>query len=445
MLRRVGETVDSKDAVIKIKDASFPAPFASELEFNSPVHGNWNIVHMGMQMPEAIQIYVCADNCMRGVVLTAAEMNAADRFSFVILEQQDILNSNLEEITIEGVTDVLNKREDHPKAVLLFTVCLHHFVGSNLDYIYGKLERRFPDICFIRCYMDPIMQKHGLTPDQKLRKAMYDPLPVCEPDEKTVSVFGSDFVLDESSDIKRLLKKYDYTVRELPACQNWQELLDMSKGRLFIDCYPAGKYGMEAQARRLDREHLYLPGSFDYDEIEWQLKQLTDALGLPELTEDEMKREREACEESLAKAKELIKDMPITLDYLYHPRPLGLAKLLLTHGFRVKAIYLDSISPEEEADFLWLQEHAPELELIATIQVKMRVLPRGGGEEVLAIGQKAAYFSRSRHFVNLVQGEGLYGFDGIRRTAELMMDAYREEKDTEKLVIQKGWGCECCL
>lgn len=445
MLRRVGETVDSKDAVIKIKDASFPAPFASELEFNSPVHGNWNIVHMGMQMPEAIQIYVCADNCMRGVVLTAAEMNAADRFSFVILEQQDILNSNLEEITIEGVTDVLNKREDHPKAVLLFTVCLHHFVGSNLDYIYGKLERRFPDICFIRCYMDPIMQKHGLTPDQKLRKAMYDPLPVCEPDEKTVSVFGSDFVLDESSDIKRLLKKYDYTVRELPACQNWQELLDMSKGRLFIDCYPAGKYGTEAHARRLGREHLYLPGSFDYDEIEWQLKQLTDALGLPELTEDEMKREREACEESLAKAKELIKDMPITLDYLYHPRPLGLAKLLLTHGFRVKAIYLDSISPEEEADFLWLQEHAPELELIATIQVKMRVLPRGGGEEVLAIGQKAAYFSRSRHFVNLVQGEGLYGFDGIRRTAELMMDAYREEKDTEKLVIQKGWGCECCL
>ena len=445
MLRRVGKTVDSKDAVIKIKDASFPAPFASELEFNSPVHGNWNIVHTGMQVPEAIQIYVCADNCMRGVVLTAAEMNAADRFSFVILEQQDILNSNLEEITIEGVTDVLNKREDHPKAVLLFTVCLHHFVGSNLDYIYGELERRFPDICFIRCYMDPIMQKHGLTPDQKLRKAMYDPLPVCEPDEKTVSVFGSDFVLDESSDIKRLLKKYDYTVQELPACQTWQELLDMGKGRLFIDCYPAGKYGMEAQARRLDREHLYLPGSFDYEEIERQLKQLTDALGLPELTEDELKREREACEESLGKAKELIKDMPITLDYLYHPRPLGLAKLLLMHGFRVKGVYLDAISPEEEADFYWLQEHAPELELIATIQVKMRVLPRGGKEEVLAIGQKAAYFSRSRHFVNLVQGEGLYGFDGIRRTAELMMDAYRVEKDTEKLVIQKGWGCECCL
>ena len=430
---------------INIKDASFPKPFASELEYNSPVHGNWNIVHTGMQVPESIQIYVCAENCMRGVVLTAAEMNAADRFSYVIVEQKDALYSNLEDLTIEGVTDVLNKREDHPKAVLLFTVCLHHFLGSNLKYIYRKLEERFPDICFIRCYMDPIMQKHSLTPDQKLRKAMYDMLPACEPDAKTVSVLGSDFALNENNDIKRLLNRYGYTVRELPACNTWQELLEMSKGRFFINCYPAGKYGMEMQAKRLGREHLYLPGSFSYEEIERQLKQLANAIGLPELTEEELEHERAACEEKLAEAKELIGETPVVLDYLYHPRPLGLARLLLTHGFCVKTVYLDSISPEEKEDFLWLQEHTPELELIATIQVGMRVLPRGGGEEVLAIGQKAAYFSKSRHFVNLVQGEGLYGFDGIRRTAELMMDAYLNEKDTRKLVVQKGWGCECCL
>ena len=45
----------------------------------------------------------------------------------------------------------------------------------------------------------------------------------------------------------------------------------------------------------------------------------------------------------------------------------------------------------------------------------------------------------------MVQGGGLYGYDGIRRTAELMIDAYENEKDTERLVVQKGWGCECCL
>ena len=74
----------TRNMEIQIKDAAFPAPFANVLEFNSPAHGTWNIVHMGMLVPEARQIYVCAYNCMRGVVLTAAEMNAQERFSFVI-------------------------------------------------------------------------------------------------------------------------------------------------------------------------------------------------------------------------------------------------------------------------------------------------------------------------------------------------------------------------
>lgn len=83
---------------------------------------------------------------MRGVVLTAAEMNAVDRFSFVIVEEEDLLNGNLEDVTIEGVTDVLKKRGDHPKAVLLFTVCLHHFLGCDLERVYEELEARFPEI-----------------------------------------------------------------------------------------------------------------------------------------------------------------------------------------------------------------------------------------------------------------------------------------------------------
>ena len=52
MLKRLGGTVDPKGAATAIKNAEFPVPFASELEFNSPVHGTWNIVHTGMQVPD---------------------------------------------------------------------------------------------------------------------------------------------------------------------------------------------------------------------------------------------------------------------------------------------------------------------------------------------------------------------------------------------------------
>ena len=461
MLKRVGGEINPEGAVITIGEADFPVPFPLGLEFNSPAHGNWNIVHTGMLMPEAIQIYVCADNCMRGVVLTAAEMNAADRFSFVTVEEENLLNGNLEDVTIEGVTDVLNKLEKKPKAVLLFTVCLHHFLGCDLDRVYEELGTRFLEIVFVRCFMDPIMQKHGLTPDQKLRKAMYDPLIPKEADPHTVTLVGSDFVLDESSDIKRLLRSTGHTLRELPACKTWAEYQQLGSAEIFVSCYPPAKYGAAMLTERLNRTHLYLPGCFDYEEIKEEIRNLikelqagwsredTSNTKCADITSEEIEafcqREITLCEDSINHAKSIIGDTPVALDYLYHPRPLGLAKLLLTHDFNVTTIYLDSISAEEKEAFDWLKVNCPNLELRATIHPKMRVLPRENEGKILAIGQKAAWFTGSRNFVNMVQGGGLWGFDGIRRTAEMMTEAFLEEKDTENLVVRKGWGCESCI
>lgn len=51
------------------------------------------------------------------------------------------------------------------------------------------------------------MQKTGPTPDQKLRRAMYDAVPERKADPECVTVLGSDFVLDESADICRILKR----------------------------------------------------------------------------------------------------------------------------------------------------------------------------------------------------------------------------------------------
>ena len=451
MLKRVGDREFPGKTEVFIKEASFPVPFQPGLEFNSPAHGNWNIVHTGMLVPEAHQIYVCADNCMRGVVLTAAEMNAADRFSFVIVEEKDLLGGNLEDVTIEGVTDVLNRLDKKPKAVLLFTVCLHHFLGSDLDRIYGELEKRFPEIFFMRCFMDPIMQKTGPTPDQKLRLAMYDAVPEREADPRCVTVLGSDFALDEGADICRLLKKNGICLRETPACETWEDYQKLGEGSLILNGYPAGKFGTEKQARRLGRPFLYLPGSFDYEEIQEQEEKLLGMLGQQnnrktgKINGLDIEKEIRECEEALSHAHQIIGDTPIAVDYLFHPRPLGLTKLLLTHGFQVQSVFLDSISPEEKEVFFWLKENYPELKLISTVRPEMRVRTRQQSEKILAIGQKAAWFTGSRNFVNMVQGGGLWGFDGIRHTAQLMVEAFHEEKDPEDLIVRKGWGCESCI
>ncbi len=109
------------------------------------------------------------------------------------------------------------------------------------------------------------------------------------------------------------------------------------------------------------------------------------------------KREIALCESALEQARKVVGDVPIMIDHTFHPRPLELAKLLLTHGFSVTRIYLDAVNPEEKATFEWLKQQYPELEYEPTIRPEMRMKPRNESD-VLAIGQKVAWFTGTRHF-----------------------------------------------
>ena len=230
----------SSDESVRIGDAVFPKPFANGLEFNAPAHGTWNIVHIGFRIPEAHQIYICADNCLRGVVMTAAEMGELGRFSSVVLEEDDMTHSGrIEETTIEGVTDCLRKLPKLPPVVIVFPVCVHRFMGCDIGFIYKELEKRFPDVIFVRGFMDPVMQKRGTTPDQRLRKAMSDIIPSLPANKDTVAFAGSDMPASEN-DFKKILEYNGRNIKDTAECRTLEEYLSIGEASLFICQYPAG-------------------------------------------------------------------------------------------------------------------------------------------------------------------------------------------------------------
>ena len=501
MLRRIkpDTRVEETDAAVKIADASFPVPFGHRLEFNAPVHGTWNIVHIGMLVPQCHQIYVCADNCMRGVVLTAAEMGADDRFSSVLLEEDDLYDQNLETITIEGVSDIIRRLPVRPRAVAVFLVCLHHFVGTDASYVYKTLEERFPDIDFIRGWMDPVMQKTGLTPEQKLKEAMYRPIRPLPVDPKLVCVLGDNQALYPDSDLARLVAKAGGRVLQLhdwrahgrrigvlsgeegdtedehfAFCKNYDDFLGIGAAGLLITRSPSGVHGVRPLAKRLGRPFLYLPPVSGEEEIRRQIETLARTLeeisagqanasadgisagqanasadGISSIQTDAAAIIQEgtlAASRALQHARSLIGDTEITVDYIGNTRTLSLTKRLVQSGFHVTRVYLDAVLPEEEADFRWLQENCPDLLLTATIHPGMRVLHAAENTgKMLAIGPKAAWFGGTAHFVNLVEFGGLWGNAGIIRLAQLMEDSFLHEKDTRTIIPRKGQGCKCVL
>ena len=426
---------------VRMADARLPAPFAGGLEYGAPARGMWNIVHTGMLIPGAHEIFVCAEGCLRGVVLTAAEMGAVERFSMISIRENNVLDGDMEELIIDGVTDILHKLPAMPPAVLLYTSCIHHFMACDLDRVYRTLRGRFPQVDFTDCYMNPIMRKSGLTPDQLMRRQLYSLLKKRPVNDKSVNLIGNDLPTDDTSELVRMIRENGFTLRDITACRTYGEYQLMAESFLSISTYPPARAGGDALEHRLGQRHLYLPWSADFDVIDQNLQKLAGVLGIP--VPDTAAARRGALD-ALEQTRQLLNGKPVALDYTAVPRPMELARLLVRCGFNLTEIYIDAVSGEEESAARWLQSHAPELMLYPTSDPMMRVAPRQAAEPPLCIGQKAAYFTGSDAFVNIVEGGGLYGFDGIARLAGLMADAELNRKDPRGLITVKGLGCGCC-
>ena len=284
-----------------------------------------------------------------------------------------------------------------------------------------------------------------------------------------VAIIGNDLPAQPDSDLYRLLTEAGFRIHEITSCRTYEEYQQMAESAVYVSYNPDAAPGGDMLADRLGGRHHYLKFSFDFDEIDEEFGKLADTLaetsperankiqealsGIREQGRTESKR---ALEETL----DLIGDTPITIDYTFCPRPLGLARLLLDNGFNVTKVYVDGIPGADRPDFDYLQEHFPGLMLPPTVHATMRFAAtenaktakrhspetcEKGSCKTLAVGQKAASFESTDYFVNVVEGGGMTGYEAVTRTLELMRDAYINKKDMRSLIQIKGLGCEVCV
>ena len=429
---------------LPVSRAEFPQVFPAGLEFSPPARGMWNIVHTSMLLPESHQIYVCARGCLRGVILTAAEMNAMDRMSWVSVDESDFFDNSMETRVIDGVTEILHKLPRRPRAVWVYLSCIQLFAGVDFPLIIRELEARFPGTVFIDALMHPTMRKSGLTPDQFTRRQLFSALKAPERfDLHGVNLLGSDFPADRECELFPWLERAGFTCRELPRCRTFDEYLEMGRSFLNFTWIPQAAAAGDALQNRLGQKHLHLPMCYGEEEMEHNYRVLAGALDLPV---PDFTAGKEVARAALAELRREIGDTPVVLDYTAAPRILSLARRLLEAGMKVERIFADSFVPGDREDFEFLRARFPELRITPTLHVSMRFPEEGRGSgKYLAVGQKAAFFTGTPYFADLVWGRGFYGFEGVRKIAGLMTDAFRVPKDLPRTIQHKGWGCESCL
>ena len=447
------------------------------LEFNMPVHEGWNIVHIAMQVPEGHQIYVCPENCRRGVVMTAYEMGAAGRFSCVSVSERDLIVDNLETVTIDGASDVVEEMHaggEFPPVIFLFTVCSHRILSCDFDYVFKTLREKYPDIIWVHAYMDCIAQKEGLYPDMKLRKAMYEFIPRTHSDEKIVNLLGSEVIATkENNDIVAYYESQGIKVRQLSDIHTFDEYMQLGNACMNICMYKSGDYGVEAFSERLGIPyHLMLP--FFEDTKIPGMEGETDVI--PAFSE---------VKEKYKDFQKQIGNTPFVIDSMAIVCPYSLAEFMLDLGFNVTSVISDGAPAYEKEIAESLDKTHPELQTILPADPRLReetyrkrlqndlsnekinevnadhktnqteimraalqedANDSADGLKVLAVGPMAAWVFNTPYFVNQIENDGAYGKLGMLSLLEKMKDAIANPKPIEKTVLQKGIGSSrCCF
>ncbi len=443
MLKKAGGELSSPIGV-SIAQAQFPRPFDTGLEYSPPARGDWNIVHIGLLVPQSHQIYFCAQGCLRGVVQTTAEMDAMDRLSWAYLCDEDYADGSMEYNIIDSVTEVIKRMKERPPCILVFLSCMHLFAGVDFDMVIEELESRFGGIDFVKCFMTPTMRFSGLAPVPTMYTQMYKPLRNIPKDEKSVNIIGYNWAFEESCELVTVIKNSGIRLREITTCKDYGEFLEMACSCLNISIIPEAVPACEDLKQRLGQDHLYLPVSYDLKKIKDNYRKLCDRLGIP--FPDLSAAENEA-KAALVRAASVLDARPVAVDFAATHKPLELCRLLLENGINVKRIFIDVISGEDEESFEFIRSNYPDVELFPTVNSSMRFFAdqQQTENEFVAIGQKAAYFCCTDFFVDMVGAKGLYGFDGISKLAGLLIGAAQNKKDRRTVIQHKGVGCSSCL
>ncbi|MBR0086734.1 MAG: hypothetical protein IJL98_03230 [Lachnospiraceae bacterium] len=389
-----------------------------------PYHGGWDVARIALDIPESRILFVCPVSCARIICLNAIKYDYKDRIDVLALTEDDIVSGNYEEKTIEAACEVLEQHSPRPKALILYVSCIDAMLGNDHAFQTETIMERYPDVnCFV-LKMCPITRYSGDLPLVSLQHDMYAPLPPEQvPKKKQVVFIGTNIAYDKDVELIKLLEENGYKALHLQASDFYEDYLDVRASSLALCLMPFGKTAGELLKERYDIPFLPYFARYDINAIRQTITGLCQALDLPLPDLDRMEEETRAY---LRKTAEEIKDCEIIIDSSADLFPDALRETLTSCGFKVKRVYADDI-----------KRQAPDIDSGNIYQpMTRRYAP---SEDVIALGMVASSFEGTTKTVNLFYDNGWWGFYGLRKIAESLLQAYREGRsaaDVRKLALK---------
>lgn len=414
--------------------------FQNTLHYTSPAHGDWGLVRVAMMLPESHQLFVCPAACGRHGALGAYQQNQKERLSYLYVDQSDIVDG-YDDLIIQACGELLEALDTKPKVLLIVVSCIDDFLGTDHEAVAEKLHSLHPAVRFIFGHMNPISLDKKHPPMISTLHAVYGLLEKNDTELSAVNLIGCFAGIEKSCELYRFLKTLGIEyVRHIGECKTFEDFKRMEQSRLNLLFSPAGKFACEGMEKKAGIPYIPVFIGYDKEEIKKQYARIAAFFGTQTGTEStayDFSADIEQAEKAVQRAKEKIGSLPVIIDDSCTRRPFSLGRVLLNYGFNVVRIFAQQCIPPDKAAYDEIVSAHPEVEIVQPQHHDILKFDKRLPES-LALGFQSGYISASDYVVNLVNDDGLFGFDGVRRLADMMSDALNQKADLERMIKEYG-------
>ena len=388
-----------------------------------PYHGGWDVARIALDIPESRILFVCPVSCARIICLNAVKYGYKDRIDVLALTEDDIVSGNYEEKTIEAACEVMETVEPKPKALILYVSCIDAMLGNDHSFQTQEIMDRFPGLnCFV-LRMCPITRFSGDNPMVALNKDMAAPLPEEAVEKEKIAAFlGSNIAYDPECELVKLLTDNGYRALHIEERgARYEDYLKIRNASLNLCLMPFASSAGKLLSERFGTPMLPYFSRYDFPSIRKTLTDLCTALDLQLPDLDRMEAETR---EVLRSCAEQIGDTKLYIDSTATLFPDALRKTLSECGFRVAGVFADDIKRE-----------APDCDSGSILRAGDRAYPGEAMSQsnTIGIGMVSSSFAGTRGTVDIFYDNGEWGFYGLRKLAERILEAYRNPKTAAEI------------
>lgn len=408
----------------------------SSIHYCSPAHGGWGIVRTGMLIPESYQLFVCPFACGRHGALGAIQQGNKKRLSYLFIDEADIISGSYEDLIVDAVGELLNCLSKKPKVILIGVSCLDDLLGTDHDSLLGRLREAY-SLDFQMLQMNPISSDSKNPPGINVQRKIYSLIKTTENKFDEINLIGNYVMPEKNNELYEILKEMGISkVKHITECAGYEEFQDMGNSKYNLVLRPEAKRAAEDMKKNNNIDYRFMPITYHLKEIKKNYEIIKNMIKSNKILDLERYEEEALLE--IEKAKEHLKDIPISIDNSSVCRPFSLAKALIQYGFKVESIYDEGVSEVEKESYNWLLENASNIKIYNPQDHNMILRNSEKNNEILAIGYNAAYMTNSKYVVDLVFDEKMFGFGGVCSLMNKMVEAYLEPKNVKELI--EGYG-----